>query len=117
MKLTATSKHRLIPPQEVIAITRDGWVCTKEGALGDNGVDCNIALEGEREFVRSIMKRLNLTQEELGWVLGISRPTALALAHGRRGLSLKEYMMLKVLVDNVERLTELDEHENPQRDV
>lgn len=105
MKLTATSRHRKENPRDVVAITRDGWVATKQGASGDNAIDCDIKLEGEKEYVQTVMKRLDLTQQELAWILGISRPTALALAHGKRELSLREYFILQLTVDNVERLT------------
>lgn len=105
MKLTAKSRHRKESPRDVVAITRDGWVATKQGAYGDNAIDCDIQLEGEKEYVQSVMKRLDLTQQELAWILGISRPTALALAHGKRELSLREYFILQLTVDDVERLT------------
>ena len=105
MKLTATSKHRKEQPRDVVAITRDGWVATKQGGAGDNAIDCIIELEGQKEYVQSLMQRLDLTQQELAWILGISRPTANTLANGNRELSLKEYLILQLTVDNIERLT------------
>jgi predicted XRE-type DNA-binding protein len=110
MKLTATSKHREEEPRDVVAITRDGWVATKQGAAGDNNIDCDIKLEGEKEYIQSVMRRLDLTQQELAWILGISRPTANTLANGGRELTLREYFILQVIVDNI-KLLHSNEHD------
>lgn len=105
MKLIATSKHRKEEPSDVIAITRDGWVATKNGAFGDNAIDCDIKLDGEKEYVQAVIKRLDLTQQELAWILGISRPTAISIIHGKRELSLREYLILQLTVNDIEHLT------------
>lgn len=100
MKLIATSKNRK-QQSEVLCVTRDGWVVTRTGAMGDNGEDCVLSVKGGAEFAQSFVDKLKLTHVELSWTLGISRPTVSALLAGKRELTLQDYLILCRLVDDI----------------
>ena len=104
MRLIAKSNHQE-KEAEVLAVTRDGWVITETGAYGDNGVDCNISLEGEVEYIRSVKRRLSLSQQEIAWILNVSRPTVSELLKGKRGLTLREYAILQRVVDGTRNIS------------
>lgn len=94
MKLTAIDKHdKKRKPSEVIGITRDGWVIGKDGAFGDNGEDCELAVE-MKGYLKDFRKENNLSQQEVAWMLGLSRSTYITLEQNKRGLSLKEFLIL-----------------------
>lgn len=94
MKLIARDKHnKKRPVSEVIGITRDGWVVSKDGAFGDNGIDCELEVEMVN-YLKDFRKENNLTQQEVAWILGISRPTYITLEQNKRGISLKEFLLL-----------------------
>ena len=100
MKLIAKSKHRKTQ-SEVLCVTRDGWVVTRDGAMGDNGSDCTLEVNGDAKFTQDIVDRLDLTHIELSWTLGISRPSVSALLGGKRKLTLRDYLILQRVTDGI----------------
>jgi len=94
MKLIAIDKHnKKRPPSEVIGITRDGWVVCKDGAFGDHEEDCEIKVD-MKNYLKDFRKENDLTQQEVAWIIGVSRPTYITLEQNKRGLSLKEFLIL-----------------------
>jgi len=81
-------------------ITRDGWVVTDNGAFGDHGEDCTITLNTS-EYLKKFRKDRRLSQQEMSWILGITRPvySSMELNKGRE-LTLREYLILQK-VDSV----------------
>lgn len=101
MKLIAKDKHnKKRPPSEVIGITRDGWVLTKDGAFGDVNKDCVFILD-MKGVIKEFRKKHGLSQQELGWMFGKTRQTIMSMEKGR-DMSLKEFFILSSFVpDNV----------------
>lgn len=94
MKLIAKDKNnkkRL--PSEVIGITRDGWVITKDGAFGDLGEDCEVEIE-LADFLVDFRKKHNLSQKEIGWMLGKSRTSIIYYEKSTKQLTLREFLIL-----------------------
>lgn len=94
LKLTVNSIHNK-KQAPLDHITRDGWVVTDSGAFGDHEQDCTIQLD-MTEYLKKFRKDRRLSQQEMAWILGISRPTYSAIENGTsRQLTLKEYLILQ----------------------
>jgi DNA-binding XRE family transcriptional regulator len=103
MKLIAISKNKKRVPREseVISITTDGWVVTKDGAFGDNGQDCEIELEA-RSYLRKIRKDFEMSQLQMAQVLGVTRATYINYEKGKTDISLKQFLTLTYLIKDNE---------------
>jgi DNA-binding XRE family transcriptional regulator len=102
MKLIAKDKNILTRKKsEITGITRDGWVVTKDGAFGDLGSDCDIELD-MTDYLKRFRKIRRLSQKEMGWILGVSRPAYWNCENGKRDLSLKEFLILSYVREDNE---------------
>lgn len=101
-ELIALSKNRK-EKSSVVAITRDGWVMTENGTMGDNQEDCVIKWEWDVNggYIKNLRIEKGLTQQEMAWILGISRPTYIFLEQGKRELTHKEYLITKIINENL----------------
>jgi predicted XRE-type DNA-binding protein len=99
LKLWITKKNSL-EESLLTYITRDGWVVGEYGACGDHEEDCTIHLD-TTEYLKKFRKDRRLSQQEMSWILGITRPvySAMELNKGRE-LTLREYLILQK-VDSV----------------
>lgn len=94
MKLIARDKNiKTRPPSEVIGITRDGWVVTKDGAFGDIGEDCEVDIE-IKEYVKDFRAKHGLSQQELAWMLGKSRQTINTYERNNKSVTLRDFMIM-----------------------
>ena len=94
MKLIAKDKHnKKREPSEVIGITRDGWVVTKDGAFGDVHQDCEVDIE-IGDYIKQFREKHGLSQQEVGWMLGKSRTSIIYYEKSSRELTLREFMIL-----------------------
>ena len=102
MKLLAKDKHNEKRKEsEIIGITRDGWVITKDGSFGDSGIDCEILLNIS-SYLKKFRKSNDMTQQELSWMLGRSRTTVVAMEQGKAELSLKDFLILAYYIPDNE---------------
>ena len=100
--LIAKSKnHKKQSP--VVSVKRDGWVITKDKAYGDNGEDCEIVLDVTK-WLKKVRFIHGMSQQEMAWVLGITRTTYINLEQGKRELTLKEYMLIEKIVIKPEQV-------------
>ena len=98
-ELIAYSNHHKKQSQ-VIMVSRDGWVITNDGVFGDNKSDCKIKWENQVVHLKNLRKEKKLSQQEMTWILGLSRPTYIKLEQGRTELSHKEYLITKIINEN-----------------
>lgn len=107
LKLIAKDKHnKRRTPSEVLSITRDGWVITKDGTYGDLGVDCEVALEIP-VTIKQFRKEHGLSQQELGWMFGKSRQTIITYEQENHDITLREYLIMTKLKTNQEIYREI----------
>lgn len=92
MKLIAISKNSK-KKSEVIGITNDGWVLTKDGAFGDLNVDCSIELT-LGGFLKEFREKNNLTQQEVAWIMGASRASYIGYEKDKVEMTLKQFLLL-----------------------
>lgn len=76
-------------------ITPDGWVVTEDGAMGDHKEDCEIYLNWQGPYIEQIRKKFRMSQQELAWVLGVSRPTVSNLEKDKTELTHRQYLLLQ----------------------
>lgn len=79
----------------VVVVSRDGWVITEDGAFGDNKEDCKIVWTEQINYLKSLRKEKGLSQEEMSWILGVSRTTYIAYEQGNQEISHKEFLISK----------------------
>lgn len=85
-------------------VKRDGWVITKEGAYGDLGDDCEITLD-MTDYLKEFRAKLGLSQQEIAWMLGVTRTTYLNIEKGNfRDLTLREFLILASYVPETENI-------------
>lgn len=100
-QLTAISKHTKGKKATVCMLSRDGWVVTDKGAMGDHKEDCDIIWEEQTKYLKDLRKNKGLNQEEMGWILGISRTTYLEMENkGLRELTHKEWLITRLINEN-----------------
>lgn len=116
MKLIATSKNKNRTPNqsEVIGITGDGWVVTKDGAFGDVHQDCEVNIE-IGDYIAKFRKENGLSQQHVGWMLGKSRTSIIYYEKSSKELTLREFMILASYIpENIfSKLKKFIENSNP----
>lgn len=95
-ELIAHSLHKK-KASKVIMLSRDGWVVTQDGAFGDNRFDCKIVWNNQITYLKELRKQKKLSQQEMSWILGISRPSYIGLEQGKQELTHKAWLITKII--------------------
>ena len=98
-ELVVYSKHKK-EKSKLVIISRDGWVVTENGAMGDNGSDCEIVWENQSNYLKNIRLSKNLTQLEMAFILGIARTSYISLEKGRQEMTHKQYLITTQIDEN-----------------
>lgn len=99
--LIAISRHRAKDKAaDVYVISRDGWVVTSMGAMADIGVDCDVQWAEQTNYLKKLRKDKNLSQQEMAWILGISRPAYIGREQGKQELTHKEWLITRIINEN-----------------
>jgi DNA-binding XRE family transcriptional regulator len=96
IKLIAVSKNRK-QKSEVVSITKDGWVITKDGAFGDINEDCTVELK-LGTFLKKLRKENDLTQQDVSNLFDISRCTYIACEQDKSEITLKQFLLFSYCV-------------------
>ena len=100
-ELVAISRHRANDKiADVYVVSRDGWVVTSKGAMADLGVDCDIYWQEQTNYLKTLRKQKNLSQQEMSWILGISRPSYSGKEKGKQELTHKEWLITRIINEN-----------------
>lgn len=100
-ELIAISRNRTKDKiADVYVVSRDGWVVTSKGAMADLGVDCDIFWAEQTNYLKNLRKEKNLTQQEMSWILGISRYTYIGREQGKQELTHKEWLITRIINEN-----------------
>lgn len=99
LDLIAISKNRK-ESSSVVAVSRDGWVVTENGAMGDHKQDCNIVWAEQKNYIKTLREHKNISQQELAWILGVSRSTVIAYEKGKAEMTHKEFLLTQCINEN-----------------
>lgn len=100
-ELICKTRHKNGQKQsQVVAISRDGWVISKDGAFGDNEQDCDIEWGNQVEHLRNLRKSKGLTQQEMAWIFGVTRQTYMKMEKGKAEMTHKQYLLSLIINEN-----------------